>query len=45
LVIKGASDRVSVKYSFGRGVPKESYANPVLTNNQPEINNAGIVIL
>jgi hypothetical protein len=27
------------------GVPKTSYANPVLTNNQPAINKEGIVIL
>jgi hypothetical protein len=34
-----------VKYSFGRGVPKTSYAKPVLTNNHPDTKRDGIVIL
>jgi len=35
-VIKGVSWRCSVKYSFGRGLPKTSYARPVLTKASPQ---------
>jgi hypothetical protein len=31
-----------VKYSFGRGVPNTSYANPVATNNHPDTKSDGL---